>query len=68
MAYSQLDIETARSQHNLPDDTDIVLDYATKGYYMASQSKQCLFWLGSMPVHEVTRSARPTVSPAHLCA
>jgi hypothetical protein len=59
-------------KHAVPNDTDIVLSlgWADGGYaiayYLASMSRQCVFWMEKVPTETVTLSDRVAVSQTHL--
>lgn len=65
-AYHKLDIEQNARDSDWPVDTDIVLDYASQGYYLVSWTEQCLFWLSEVDVHSITGSIRMTLTETHL--
>ncbi|KAJ3556810.1 hypothetical protein NM688_g1813 [Phlebia brevispora] len=58
--------EEKKSSCRLPPDTEVVLDYRLRGYYLCSMERQRIFWLEKVPAHLATRYEREAISKAHL--
>ncbi len=50
----------------LPDDTELVLEYRTRGYYLVSWTNQYIAWLADVDPFLITNGHRDPISQSHL--
>lgn len=62
--YGSLDLTNQES--DLPNDTEVILDYDLQKYYLVSFSRESVFWLVEVDDDLVTKSLREVLSDAHL--
>lgn len=63
-AYEHLDPKN--SKLDLPEDTEVILDYDELGYYLTSLSSECVLWLEDVDSIMVTGGLRQVLSEEHL--